>query len=171
MIEFLFSNPIIIIILIGVISSLLKKKSKPNQQKSGQPQAQKPVWQEVVREIEKEWREEKHKIPKTMQEAKSILVDKDAERKRVEELKRLQKEYEEQHTREVEPEPHSPAVSPMPDRAMTTPVRSMKTISDGSSPIYNNQPSFGKQELINGIIMSEILGPPRAKRSERQSRQ
>jgi hypothetical protein len=171
MIEFLFSNPIIIIILIGVISSLLKKKSKPNQQKSGQPQAQKPVWQEVVREIEEEWREEKHKIPKTMQEAKSVLADKDAERKRVEELKRLQKEYEEQQIREVEAKPDSSAVFPMPDQVKGTPVASMNTISDKRSPIYNNQPSFGKQELINGIIMSEILGPPRAKRSEKQSRQ
>ena len=48
MFEFLFSNPIIIIILIGVISSLLKKKNKPNQQKIGQPQAPKPIWKEVI---------------------------------------------------------------------------------------------------------------------------
>ena len=171
MIEFLFSNPIIIIILIGVISSLLKKKKTPNGQKLGQPQPPKPVWREVVREIEEEWREEKHKIPKTMQEAKSVLPDQEADRKRVEELKRLQKEYEEQHTREVEPELDSSAVFPMPDQVKGAPVVSMNTISDKRSPIYNNQPSFGKQELIHGIIMSEILGPPRAKRSVKQSRQ
>ena len=49
MFDFYSHNPIIIIILIGVISSLLKKKNKPNQQKIGQPQAPKPIWKEVIR--------------------------------------------------------------------------------------------------------------------------
>ena len=62
MFDFLFSNPIIIIILIGVISSLLKKKNKPNQQKLGQPQAPKPIWKEVIQEIQKEVLEEKKRL-------------------------------------------------------------------------------------------------------------
>ena len=103
MFDFLFSNPIIIIILIGVISSLLKKKNKPNQQKSGQPQAPKPIWKEVIQEIKEEWREEKKKIPKTdVKRRKSVLsADKtktEEERKRIAELKRLQQEYEKKHT-------------------------------------------------------------------------
>lgn len=170
MFDFLFSNPIIIIILIGVISSLLKKKNKGSQPKSGQPQAPKPIWKEVIREFQEEWLEEKKKIPKTIQEAKDIQLpdskqkDEAAERKRVAELKRLQQEYEEKHHQEVEPEMSTPTVFPMPASAKVIPLATMNTISDKRSPIYNKEISFGKQELIDGIIMSEVLGPPKSKR-------
>lgn len=164
MIDFLFSNPIIIIILIGVISSLLKKKNnKGNQPKSGQPQAPKPIWKEVIREFQDAFEEEKKKLPKTIQEAKNIQLpdsqqkDADEERKRVAELKRLQQEYEEKHDQEEKSELSIPTVVQIPT--------SSEGISDKKSPIYNKEISFGKQELINGIIMSEVLGPPRSKRS------
>lgn len=172
MLEFLFSNPIILIILIGVISSLLKKKNNPNQKKS-QPQGPKPIWQEVIREVKEEWLEEKKEIPKTIQEAKSVHPSVDdnkskekVERKRIAELKRLQNEYEEkQKYTEVESNPRIAAVFPTSASPKDVPVLYVSTISDNDSPIYNKEMTFGKQELINGIIMSEILGPPRSKRS------
>ena len=174
MFDFLFSNPIIIIILIGVISSLLKKKNKPNQQKLGQPQAPKPIWKEIIQEIQEELLEEKKKTPKTIQEARSVQQDpstkleEEGEGKRIAELRRLQQEYEEKYTYDVEPNSHSVPVFSTPAKVMVAPVASM--ISDEKSPIYNTKPSFAKQELINGIIMSEILAPPRSKRSLKQSR-
>ncbi len=174
MFDFLFSNPIIIIILIGVISSLLKKKNKPNQQKLGQPQAPKPIWKEVIQEIQKELLEEKKKTPKTIQEARSVQYDsstkseEEEDTKRIAELKRLQQEYEEKYTYDVEPESNTAPVFPTPIKVKAAPAASM--ISDEKSPIYNTKPSFTKQELINGIIMSEILAPPRSKRSLKQSR-
>ena len=173
MFEFLFSNPIILIILIGVISSLLKKKNNSNQQKSSQPQESKPIWQEVIREVKEEWLEEKKQIPKTIQEAKSVFSpvddnksEEEAERKRIAELKRLQNEYEEKqkHT-EVQSNPRTAAVFPTSASAKDVPVLSVSAIADNGSPIYNKEMTFGKQELINGIIMSEVLGPPRSKRS------
>lgn len=166
MIDFLFSNPIIIIILIGVISSLLKKKNnKENQPKTGQPQAPKPIWKEIVQEFQDAFEEEKNKVPKTIQEAKHIRQpDKEAEGKRVAELKRLQQEYDEKHHLEEEPKVPSSTVFPVSATPKGIPVATMNTISDKKSPIYNKDISFGKQELINGIIMSEVLGPPRSKR-------
>lgn len=176
MFDFLFSNPIIIIILIGVISSILRKKNNPNQQKPGQPQAPKPIWKEVIQEVKEEWLEEKKKVPKTIQEAKSIpsfdatKTEEEVERKRIAELKRLQQEYEKKDTSEVEPTSYAPSVFPTAAKAKVAPVASMNVISDEKSPIYNKELSFGKQELINGIIMSEILGPPRSNRHRKQSR-
>lgn len=172
MLEFLFSNPIILIILIAVISSLLKKKKNPNQPKWGQPQAPKPIWKEVIREVKEEWLEEKKQIPKKIQEAKSALPSVDdskskenSERKRISELKRLQREYEEkQRGGEVESHPHTAEKFPIPKAAKTVPVAFNNTISDSESPIYNKEMIFSKQELIHGIIMSEVLGPPRSKR-------
>jgi len=179
MFDFLFSNPIIIIILIGVISSIIKKKNKPNQQKTGQPQAAKPIWKEVIQELQEEWLEEKKKIPKTIQEARQVLPtdvtksDEEAERKRLAEPKRLEQEYEGKYDQEMasKPEPSAPTVFPAASVARGTRGVSRSTISDEKSPVYNKELSFGKQELINGIIMSEVLGPPRAKRSLKQSRQ
>lgn len=174
MFDFLFSNPIIIIILIGVISSLLKKKNNPNQQKTGQPQAPKPIWKQVIQEVKEEWLEEKKKIPKTIQEAKRIpYVDEtktEEERKRIAELKRLQQEHEKKDTSEVGPTSYAPSVFPAATKTKLVPVASMNVISDEKSPVYNKELSFGKQELINGIIMSEILGPPRSNRHRKQSR-
>lgn len=177
MIDFLFSNPIIIIILIGVISSLLKKKNnKRNQPKSGQSQAPKPIWKEVIREFQDAFEEEKKKLPKTIEQTKTNQLpdsqqkDVDAERKRVAELKRLQQEYEEKHDQEEKSELAMPTVVEIPTSAKVISVPTTHTISDKKSPIYNKEISFGKQELINGIIMSEVLGPPRSKRSVKETR-
>lgn len=105
MFDFLFSNPIIIIILIAVISSLFKKKSKPNSQKLGQPQAPKPLWKEVIQEFKEALEEEKKKIPKTIQAEPNMEFpdsnQKDEETKRMAELKRLQQEYDEKQHQEA----------------------------------------------------------------------
>lgn len=169
MFDFLFSNPIIIIILIGIISSIFKNRNKPNQKKTGQPQAPKPVWKEVIREIQEEWLEEKKKTPRPIQEGKRVIstekneLDAEAERKRVAELKRLQQEYE--GIREYSEKDEGAITSIV---AAESPL--LETISDMKSPVYNKELSFGKQELIQGIIMSEVLGPPKAKRMLQQTR-
>ena len=85
-------------------------------------------------------------------------LDEEAERKRVAELKRLQQEYEETENiarRMKEQHLYCSAVEAS---------LCLKTISDMKSPVYNKELSFGKQELVQGIIMSEVLGPPKAKR-------
>lgn len=161
MFDFLFSNPIIIIILIGVISSMLKKRNKPDQKKVGVPQKPKPAWKEVIQDLQKEWMEEEKKRQKPIREAEPVIVADltEEERKRIAELKRLQQEYEgvgQSITKEVSP--------------VFGNTDALQTISDEQSPIYSKGLSFGKQEVLNGIIMAEVLGRPRAKRSLHQTR-
>lgn len=163
MFEFLFENPFLLIILIGILSSMFKKKKEPNRTSPRQPEAPKKKWQEVIQEIQEEWEEQTTAKPiqeaKPVQPAESVEIQEEDER-RIAELKRLQQAYEEQQKRERESE-----------TAISTPsIVAAKVISDDQSPVYHKELSFGKQELINGIIMSEVLGPPRAKRSLRQSR-
>ncbi|AZV44438.1 MULTISPECIES: hypothetical protein [Peribacillus] len=165
MFEFLFENPFLLIILIGILSSMFKKKKEPNRTSPRQPEAPKKKWQEVIQEIQEEWEEKTTAKPiqeaKPVQSAEAVEVQEEDER-RIAELKRLQQAYEEQQKRERESE-----------TAVSTPSiasAAAKVISDDQSPVYHKELSFGKQELINGIIMSEVLGPPRAKRSLRQSR-
>ena len=163
MFEFLFENPFLLIILIGILSSMFKKKKEPNRTSPRQPEAPKKKWQEVIQEIQEEWEEKTTAKPiqeaKPVQSAEAVEIQEEDER-RIAELKRLQQAYEEQQKRERESE-----------TAISTPsIAAAKVISDDRSSVYHKELSFGKQELINGIIMSEVLGPPRAKRSLRQSR-
>lgn len=170
MIEFIFSHPIILVILIGVISSIVKKKNKPIQKKQGQ--APKSTWQEIIGEIQKAWMGEKEKTSKPLKKknvlpAQTIEIDEETEQKRIAELKRLQQEYDLKQGGESEP--HNLPDFPVPSAAKYS--KSSKVISDEGSPVYHKDLSFRKQNLINGIIMSEVLGPPRAKKSIRESRQ
>ena len=170
MFDFLFSNPIIIIILIGVISSLLKKKNNPNQQKTGQPQAPKPIWKQVIQEVKEEWLEEKKRFQRRFKRQKEFLLLTIQKRKKKESglrsLNACNKNMREKDTSEVGPTSYAPSVFPIATKTKLVPVASLNVISDEKSPVYNKELSFGKQELINGIIMSEVLGPPRSKRIE-----
>ncbi|MEH6946688.1 hypothetical protein V7068_06350 [Bacillus sp. JJ634] len=162
MFEFLFENPFLLIILIGILSSMFKKKKEPNRTSPRQPEAPKKKWQEVIQEIQEEKPTAKPiQEAKPVQSTESVEIQEEDER-RIADLKRLQQAYEEQQKRERESE-----------TAISTPSiasAAAKVISDNRSPVYHKELSFGKQELINGIIMSEVLGPPRATRSLRQSR-
>ena len=45
-----------------------------------------------------------------------------------------------------------------------------KEISDHNSPVYQTNFEINQHKVIDGIIMAEVLGPPRAKNSRRLGR-
>ena len=159
LIEFLFQNPFLLIILIGIISSVLGKR-KPKDRQAADASQPKKKWTEVMQEYQGQSRPEpkaerpKQPIRQAVQaSAKQSEETKSEAEKRIAELRRLQQKYDRervQHKEKAE--------------------RIAGEIASEASPVYNTAPSFGKKELIDGIVMAEILGPTRAKRNLKNSR-
>ncbi|MFD9627808.1 hypothetical protein [Peribacillus muralis] len=162
-IDFFLGNPFLIIILIGIVSSMLgrKKKLQENEAPNGPP---KKKWQEVMRELQGDMQGNQQQGPapapvrkvgqQAPQAAEIIDETKNEANKRIAELRRLQQKYDQER---------------LYQKAKADSI-TISAISDNRSTVYHKGPSFGKKQLIDGIIMSEVLGPPRAKRSLQRSR-
>ncbi|MGE7605487.1 hypothetical protein ACQKML_02660 [Peribacillus frigoritolerans] len=159
-IDFFLKNPFLIIVLIGILTSMLGKKKQP--QDPNTPPKKK--WQEVMQELQGEMQQGNQqqrpapapvrKVEQQPAQAAEVTDETTNEaNKRIAELRRLQQKYDQER---------------LYQKAKADQLTS--TISDNNSPVYRKRPSFGKKQLIDGIIMSEVLGPPRAKRSLQRSR-
>lgn len=162
-IDFFLKNPFLIIVLIGILTSMLGKK-KQHQQYDDPNKPPKKKWQEVMRELQGEMQQGNpqqspapapvRKVEQQAAQAVEVIDETTSEaNKRIAELRRLQQKYDQQR---------------LYQKAKADQITS--TISDNNSLVYRKGPSFGKKQLIDGIIMSEVLGPPRAKRSLQRSR-
>ncbi|WHY55135.1 hypothetical protein [Peribacillus simplex] len=163
-IDFFLQNPFLIIVLIGILTSMLGKK-KQHQQHDDPNVPPKKKWQEVMRELQGEMQQgnpQQRPAPapvrkvEQQQPAQAVeVIDETTNEanKRIAELRRLQQKYDQER---------------LYQKAKADQLTS--TISDNNSRVYREGPSFGKKQLIDGIIMSEVLGPPRAKRSLQRSR-
>ncbi|QNK48065.1 hypothetical protein H7F28_22910 [Brevibacterium sp. PAMC23299] len=159
-IDFFLKNPFLIIVLIGILTSMLGKK-KQAQDPNIPP---KKKWQEVMQELQGEMQQGNQqqrpapapvrKVEQQAAQAAEVIDETTNEaNKRIAELRRLQQKYDQER---------------LYQKAKADQLTS--TIADNNSPVYRKGPSFGKKHLIDGIIMSEVLGPPRAKRSLQRSR-
>lgn len=160
--ELLFENPFIIIILLGIISSLFKKRKDDNpKRQSHRPQPANPQLEQKV------------EPPVYSKESA------DAAQARQEQAnKPLQKGYELKKKQENV----SMGELQMQQRMLERQAKLVKSAADEYIKIANTAAPEksanstigskieGKQRLIEGIIWSEILGPPRAKRPYRQNK-
>jgi Fe2+ transport system protein B len=124
----------------------------------------KKKWQEVMQELQGEMQQGNQqqtpapapvrKVEQQAAQAAEVIDETTNEaNKRIAELRRIQQKYDQER---------------LYQKAKADQLTS--TIADNNSPVYRKGPSFGKKQLIDGIIMSEVLGPPRAKRSLQRSR-
>ncbi|PLR78117.1 hypothetical protein CU633_07605 [Bacillus sp. V3-13] len=136
--EFIFENPIFIVIVLGIISSLfnrLKDSGKDQKQKRpARPQAPKqsapaPAPAPVV--VHRETRDDKEMAAERL-ENKYAELKKQAETK----LQSL-KEKQQASAERIFPEKEEKGVKAL---------------------------DIDRQNLLNGVILAEVLGPPRAKR-------
>lgn len=147
--EFLFENPFILVILIGIISSFFKKSKnepKPNtkQPKSFVESIPKRI-QDVLEEFEKSQADPARTLQTDYLEAK-----KQAEAK-INQLQEQQKKYMEK-VEELETEKQ----------------RKRHVAAHVENEIgTNNSFTLDKEKLVDAIIWSEILGPPRSKKPHR----
>ncbi|MBU8770392.1 hypothetical protein [Cytobacillus oceanisediminis] len=152
--EFLLENPFILIALIAFISSFFKKKKE-----------EKPVKQ-TPRSVQQEQRAQAERTS-----ADSVLAEtlKEEYRQQEEKAKRIEEEYRQ---RKQQAEESMKALQNQRRAAERKASKIAKTASNTNAE-HRKEPSgagsfeFRKQSLADGIIWSEILGPPRSKNPHR----
>lgn len=156
--EILFENPLILIVLIGIISSLFKKA------KGERPES--PIPRPRQRPHHRQSAEpERAAMETSVEEALKEERQRQAEREsRIEQENRKRKQQAEESMRALQNqrrEAHS--FRETASRPVELPAEGKKEHGGRFTP--------EKQVLIDGIIWSEILGPPRAKNPHRSIKQ
>lgn len=169
MLETLLDNPFIIIILLGIISSLFGKgnatnKEQEQQRKQRQPQPQlqpRKMTQPQVprREIQRERVEpfdHEKRVQPTVFETVQVEIESEFEQQRQAHAKKLKALEDERNAIENKVDDIHSGLQKK--RQMTMPTQ----VNTTNDPL----PSYGSR-LVDGIVLSEILGKPRAKNPHR----
>ena len=152
--EFIFENPIFIIVIIGyIISFFMKNKQGQSQKnpKNARPDV-KPSPAQVFKEIQE-------RIPQL-----STAMNDERERRKAEEAQRLEKEMlERRKLAEASMNALMEQKEMAEEQAMLIKAASVSAEQIPSTEVQPKQSiSPSKKQLIDGIIWSEIIGPPRA---------
>ncbi|MDQ0218260.1 hypothetical protein ELQ35_12790 [Peribacillus cavernae] len=143
LLEFLFGNSLLIIILIGVISTFLGKRKKTDETSGRDRRMTIP---DVIREtLEKQSAPAKRHNEQTEWPERTKISD---------------IEVKLEQARDV-------LEQKLPDPAKS-PVIYHKSIEETEISDYKPNLHFDRQKLIDGIIMSEVLGPPKSRMNKRR---
>lgn len=145
--EFIFENPIAIIFIIGAIISFFKKMKENSNPNSNQEK--KTEWKKAM------------DIPQTLNEDKRVETRTPREpREQQQNRNQLQQEYNKAKSKAEIDQPKAQAF-----QRIETNKKVVITEVDASVDLTPT-----KDTLIDGIVWSEILGPPRAYKSHSQRR-
>ena len=152
--EFIFENPIFIIVIIGYIISFFMKNKQSQSQKD--PKNARPVVKPSPAQVFKEIQE---RIPQL-----STAMNDERERRKAEEAQRLEKEMlERRKLAEASMNALMEQKEMAEEQAMLIKAASVSAEQIPSTEVQPKQSiSPSKKQLIDGIIWSEIIGPPRA---------
>ncbi|MCM3705205.1 MULTISPECIES: hypothetical protein [Cytobacillus] len=150
--EFLFENPFILIAVIAFISSLFKKK------KEERPVKQAPRVQQENR-TEAERTSADPALAEVLEEEKRKLAEKS---RRIEQEYRQRKQQAEQSMKALQSQQRA---AERKASAISRTAANTKAYPVEASGAGKYEPQ--KQSLVDGIIWSEILGPPRSKNPHR----
>ncbi|MFJ5621432.1 hypothetical protein ACIQD3_01620 [Peribacillus loiseleuriae] len=163
--DLIFKNIWVIAIIIGIVSRMFKtKKEKQGEPKrTGTPTTpinQKPVHEQnrPRHERTKTIRQFYEEAKKSMESPRPAALEIEHEVKSAAEVWAKEQELQQQEserTRKMQPKSISAAGN---------------EISDHNSPVYQTNFEITQQKVIDGIIMAEVLGPPRAKNRPRLGR-
>ncbi|PAE23308.1 MULTISPECIES: hypothetical protein [Bacillaceae] len=151
--EFLFENPFILIAVIAFISSMFKKKKEERPVK----QAPRSVQQENRTQAERTSADPA--LAEVLEEEKRKLTEKS---RRIEQEYRQRKQQTEQSMKALQSQQRA---AERKASAISRTAANTKTYPVEASGAGKFEPQ--KQSLVDGIIWSEILGPPRSKNPHR----
>lgn len=167
LIDLVLGNLWLIVIVIGIVSSIFGKKGDAGRQgqerspsrpsvpgeEGGQPQrmTMREVYRQAIGELEKQMSPESEaqvresRVPDVQTEPKTEVLKRAEAELRASEQKRKQAEARSQQL-------------------------GRPAISDEESPIYVKDMEFGRDRLAEGIILSEVLGAPRSRKPHKSRR-
>jgi Fe2+ transport system protein B len=151
--DLLFENPFIIVVLIGIISSLFNRMKSSAEEPKRQPV--RPV-QNRPAQAQSTTMEEKIERPYVHREEKSVMVT-DTPLNEIQEKYAEKKKAAEERLKQLE---QQKAVTEKRAARMNSQVT--RVVHKQSSRSERLSPN--KEKLVDAVVWSEILGPPRAKR-------
>ena len=168
--EFVTDNFIFVFIIIGIISSLFGKEDKKKNNKTNRPtqepqhRHQRPERTQTIKTIERKMEDMAKKLP---QEAKKALDTVHPEKmKKV--MSSAPSKVEEHHPNKYDQ--YARQIAEMEREVEHTVMNVTSLKKTGSLPHQQHHKTlktFSKNNLVNGLIMHEILGPPRSKKKFR----
>ncbi|MGN7177390.1 hypothetical protein BK139_06035 [Paenibacillus sp. FSL R5-0490] len=152
--EFLLENPFILIAVIAFISSFFKKKKEEKPVK----QAPRSVQQENRTQAERTSAD--NALAEVLEEEKKKLTEKS---RRIEEDYRQRKQQAEQSMKALQSQQRAAERKASAISRTTANTKTGSPVEAAGAGKFEPQ----KQTLVDGIIWSEILGPPRSKNPHR----
>jgi hypothetical protein len=147
--QFIFENPIFIIIIIGMITSLIKKRKSAGGSEVNQESPKEPEW--------KKWID----FPQTFEEGRADVTR--PQREESTNTSKLAQEYYELKNPSGRQSERSNVMKTSTPNKQETSTRTVVKDEVKESVDFDLSPS--KENIIDGIIWAEILGPPRAIKS------
>ncbi|RFU65754.1 hypothetical protein [Peribacillus glennii] len=148
--DLLISNLPVIIIVIGVLSSVIGKwgasRTEQTEKRKKIPEILKEAWEENYPE-----KKSTEKKPQRQQD--------DVKQSR---------SHLEKAVGDIEAKLHQARESMLPDHAKHQSVVFHKVAEENKIPIEQTDLRFDRQKLMDGIIMAEVLGPPKSKQRRRR---
>ncbi len=157
LIDFILDNAFLLVIILGAISSFLGKGSK----KADDPLPERPKQRPTVTQTLKDYQ---RKYEETIEQSKRTLSDfgnPEASRDTVQEAAEAEISSAMDDYLEKQEELRRKA------EAMEQKIGRFKNVSSGSSADRKTMGAFSKNPVVNGLIMAEVLGPPRSKQNRR----
>ncbi|MBA9025480.1 MULTISPECIES: hypothetical protein [Bacillaceae] len=163
--DWIFGNIWVIAIIFGIISSMFSKKKATQRDPKSTGTPTTPINQKPVREQNLPKHDQSKTIRQFYEEAKKAMEPSRPDTLEIETDTKPNAEVwlKEQELKQQEAE-RKRQIQLKEDLAVR------KEISDDSSPVYQTNFTISQQKVLDGIIMAEVLGPPRAKNRRRLGR-
>ena len=157
LIDFILDNAFILVIILGAISSFLGKSSKKADDSLPERPKQRPTASQTLKDYQRRYEE-------TIEQSKPTLGDSgtpEAFPETVREVAEAEISSAMDNYLEEQEELRRKA------EAMEQKIGRFKDASSGSSAHRKKMGAFSENPVVNGLIMAEVLGPPRSKQNRR----
>ena len=157
LIDFILDNAFLLVIILGAISSVLGKSSKKEADSLPERQKQRPTVTQTLKDYQRKYEETIEQSKRAMGDYGLPETPRETMQQAAEaEISSAMDEYlekQEELRRKAE--------------AMERKIDRIKHVPSGVPAKPKKMGTFSKNPVVNGLIMAEVLGPPKSKRSRR----
>ena len=157
LIDFILDNAFLLVIILGAISSVLGKGNKKEGSSLPERQKQRPTVTQTLKDYQRKYEETIEQSKRAMGDYGLPETPRETMQEAAEaEISSAMDEYlekQEELRRKAE--------------AMEQKIGRIKDTSSGVPSEPKKMAAFSKNPVVNGLIMAEVLGPPKSKRSRR----
>ena len=157
LIDFILDNAFLLVIILGAISSVLGKSSKKEGDSLPERQKQRPTVTQTLKDYQRKYEE-------TIEQSKRAMGDYGLPETPRE---TMQEAAEAEISSAMDEYLEKQEVLRRKAEAMEQKIGRIKHMPSGVRKKKKKMEVFSKNPVVNGLIMAEVIGPPKSKRSRR----